>query len=565
LSLGAGNSTQVAFTVLPPEAGINLTVVVDPEDYVEESIESNNEMTWSMSSETDETDENWFQFHKDAENTGFYPGDAPDDSTLLWVSDYINAVGSSSPVIGNGTVYVNCGESDMNSGPAGDDNDALLGLDMYTGEVVENFGPGSGSTSYGSWLAPCYYEGNVSCGRDDSVNGGDTIVNGKRYSSSYRGTYYCTYESNGTEIWSFQVRGNYAQGTPVYSDGMVYLTSSIYFNTVNGGDLYCVDADTGELIWHLNTPREMDGSVSVYNDVLYVTTYNWYSYGDIYAIDKYDGTVLWRNTIQRTDSCPAVAYGNVYVSGGCPGYSLIQSYCFDAVTGETVWETVASGYGIGGWTASPVVADDKVYIGQIDSTMFSYSKIYAFDAYTGDEIWSSSGGATPAISEGILYTIGNDYRVYAYGSLAPVANFSANVTSGEAPLTVAFTDLSGPNVTGWQWDFDNDGEIDSTEQNPVYTFSSAGNYTVSLKVTNSGGNDTETKDAFIVVTEGNGVQEDWNPWNDPDSADGNLIANSEIQEAVIKWKSQSPLSNGHIVSNQDIQALVIKWKSQSPM
>ena len=50
----------------------------------------------------------------------------------------------------------------------------------------------------------------------------------------------------------------------------------------------------------------------------------------------------------------------------------------------------------------------------------------------------------------------------------PVANFSTNVTSGYAPLSVQFTDLS-ENATEWNWNF-GDGNT-STEQNPEHTYS----------------------------------------------------------------------------------------------
>lgn len=84
------------------------------------------------------------------------------------------------------------------------------------------------------------------------------------------------------------------------------------------------------------------------------------------------------------------------------------------------------------------------------------------------------------------------------GSVSPpVVEFMGNPTSGNAPLTVNFTDLSSGNLSSWSWNF-GDG-ISSTTQNPSHTYTSAGVYTVSLTATNSGGSDTETKTNYITV------------------------------------------------------------------
>lgn len=63
-----------------------------------------------------------------------------------------------------------------------------------------------------------------------------------------------------------------------------------------------------------------------------------------------------------------------------------------------------------------------------------------------------------------------------------ICDFEADVTIGQAPLTVNFTNLSDPNATSWEWDFDGDDVVDSTEQNPHYTYTEAGDYTVILTV-----------------------------------------------------------------------------------
>lgn len=67
--------------------------------------------------------------------------------------------------------------------------------------------------------------------------------------------------------------------------------------------------------------------------------------------------------------------------------------------------------------------------------------------------------------------------------LQPMASFTADVTSGFAPLTVQFTDTSIGDVTSWNWDFNSDGIIDSEEQNPVWTYLFPWDYTVTLTVT----------------------------------------------------------------------------------
>jgi gliding motility-associated-like protein len=71
---------------------------------------------------------------------------------------------------------------------------------------------------------------------------------------------------------------------------------------------------------------------------------------------------------------------------------------------------------------------------------------------------------------------------------SPEVNFSGTPQSGCFPLPAQFTDLSFPGsgtIASWQWDF-GDG-VFSTDQNPQHTFFSAGNFNVSLRVTNNFG------------------------------------------------------------------------------
>lgn len=80
----------------------------------------------------------------------------------------------------------------------------------------------------------------------------------------------------------------------------------------------------------------------------------------------------------------------------------------------------------------------------------------------------------------------NNY-ITAYNS--PSANFSVDVTEGCDPLVVNFTDLStlgDAPIQSWRWDF-GDGNIDTTNQNPTHTYTTIGNFDVTLVVVDTNG------------------------------------------------------------------------------
>ncbi|MFC1736677.1 sulfatase-like hydrolase/transferase [Candidatus Hydrogenedentota bacterium] len=82
------------------------------------------------------------------------------------------------------------------------------------------------------------------------------------------------------------------------------------------------------------------------------------------------------------------------------------------------------------------------------------------------------------------------------------ADFTASPTVGSAPLDVEFTDESSGGPTNWEWDFDNNGTVDSTDPNPRYTYAQAGIYSVKLTITTSDGNDEELKTGYVAVSLG---------------------------------------------------------------
>jgi PKD repeat protein len=84
----------------------------------------------------------------------------------------------------------------------------------------------------------------------------------------------------------------------------------------------------------------------------------------------------------------------------------------------------------------------------------------------------------------------------------PAAAFTADVREGYAPLTVRFTSQStGTGPLTYAWDFTNDGTPDSTIRSPLFTYPTAGTYSVTLTVTNGAGSESHTETNYITVTQ----------------------------------------------------------------
>jgi PKD repeat protein len=79
----------------------------------------------------------------------------------------------------------------------------------------------------------------------------------------------------------------------------------------------------------------------------------------------------------------------------------------------------------------------------------------------------------------------------------PIARFTASTMAGKAPLTVHFMDTSTGSPTAWAWDFGDNNT--SNLQNPTYTYTVPGTFTVRLRASNGGGSNTETKLYYITV------------------------------------------------------------------
>ncbi|MRH99183.1 carbohydrate-binding protein [Kriegella sp. EG-1] len=74
----------------------------------------------------------------------------------------------------------------------------------------------------------------------------------------------------------------------------------------------------------------------------------------------------------------------------------------------------------------------------------------------------------------------------------PIVTINSDVTSGSLPLKVNFSsdgtyDQDGDTPLSFEWDFQSDGIVDATIENPNFTFTSAGTYLTQLKVDDGNG------------------------------------------------------------------------------
>jgi PKD repeat protein len=81
------------------------------------------------------------------------------------------------------------------------------------------------------------------------------------------------------------------------------------------------------------------------------------------------------------------------------------------------------------------------------------------------------------------------------------ALFTSIITSGCADLEVEFTDQSSSNATEWLWTFAGGNPATSTMQNPVISYTSAGQYDVTLTVSHPESSEIITLTDYIAVSD----------------------------------------------------------------
>lgn len=270
----------------------------------------------------------------------------------------------------------------------------------------------------------------------------------------YNDKLYAFNAKNGNVKWTFTGAQFYA--TPIIQDSVIYIggvdgrlyalnvadgsqkwrsakTTNASFFSANAlvrsgvvyigdysGRCYAYNANDGSMKWSYDVPspyKNINSSAVLNGNTVYFASYD----GKIYALDAGTGVYKWAtaNTGNPISSGMCLVNGIIYV-GAQP-----KVYAFDATTGTTKWVTASPQFT--GYSSSPTVADNKVFIGGEDGVM------YAFNISDGTIAWSKVMGtgslmSSPIYKNGIIYIGGGDGKMYALQSSSGNAVWQNNTT-----------------------------------------------------------------------------------------------------------------------------------------
>ena len=214
---------------------------------------------------------------------------------------------------------------------------------------------------------------------------------------------------------------------------------------------------------------------------------------------------------------------------------------------------------------SVVVSASNVFVGSYTTVLFPNAPFYKSSGgyylvwYMGGSGITIGRDLTPPTSQQAYEILGSTWAHYRdmytedflLGLLVsnapfPAANFSIDTT--QMP-SIAFTDLSTNSPTTWHWDFGFNNDT-SVVQNPSYTYTQNGTYTVCLAVTNALGSDTVCK---TVTIRGIGLDESddlaWALYPNPTSGALYLRLPSEVDVKSVMLR----------VTNMLGQELPLRW------
>jgi outer membrane protein assembly factor BamB len=190
-------------------------------------------------------------------------------------------------------------------------------------------------------------------------------------------------------VWRFDDGGamQHMISSPCVADGRLYIGEGMHANLVC--NLYCLDAATGEKLWHFRTGGHIESTPCVGGGRVF------FGAGDdgIYCLDAVTGKQCWQFTRGgHVDTGPALAGDHLYAGSGVSRlHKTSKVFCVDARRGTLVWQTPTD---LPAW-GSPVVGRDQVYFGLGNGRLLESARpperpagaLLCVDAADGRPVW----------------------------------------------------------------------------------------------------------------------------------------------------------------------------------
>jgi outer membrane protein assembly factor BamB len=169
------------------------------------------------------------------------------------------------------------------------------------------------------------------------------------------------------------------------ADGRLYTGEG--FHQHSGCRLFCLNADTGEKIWAVQTLSHTESSPCVVDGKVY------FGAGDdgLYCVSAADGSPIWHEAKGlHVDASPLVVNGRIYGGSGVgDAYKETCVFCLDAATGKEIWRRPTD---LPVWGES-TLSGGRLYVGAGNGNFMESDAdkpagaVMCLDAATGDRIW----------------------------------------------------------------------------------------------------------------------------------------------------------------------------------
>ncbi|MCK4979554.1 MAG: PKD domain-containing protein [Candidatus Delongbacteria bacterium] len=213
------------------------------------------------------------------------------------------------------------------------------------------------------------------------------------------------------------------------------------------------------------------------------------------------GGLVGRNSNSTISNCYSTGSVNGFdnYTGGLVGCN------YNSEVNNSFWDTETSGQSWSDGGTGKTTAEM-----QTQSTFTDAGWDFIFETANGtDDIWF------------LFINFNNGYPGFAC-NVEILAYFEPDETDVFIGTEIQFTDISFGSPTQWQWDFENDGTYDSTEQNPIYTYPTTGVYSVKLTVSDGINTDSYIRTDYIYV-------------NNTPAVPQNVQINLSGDDAIISW------------------------------